>query len=87
MKMQDEKHCHTGAEETLEALGSDRRGLSDEEARIRLERFGRGTLKEARRESLLRVFLRQLADPMVMALLCAAAVSAAVSIVSAPTPA
>lgn len=82
MKMQDEKHCHAGAEETLEALGSDRRGLSDEEARIRLERFGRGTLKEARRESLLRVFLRQLADPMVMALLCAAAVSAAVSIVS-----
>ena len=80
--MKDEKFWHAGAGETLEALGSDSRGLTAEEAGGRLEKYGRGVLREAKRESSLRVFLRQLADPMVIALLCAAAVSAAVSIVS-----
>ena len=82
MLMDGKKFWLCGAGETLEKLGSSQNGLSEEEAQHRLSLYGRGVLKGERHESWFGIFLRQIADPMVIALLCASAVSAAVSLAS-----
>ncbi len=51
-------------------------GLSEEEAQKRLEQNGHNKLKEAKKDSLLKRFFKQLADPMIIILIIAAAVSA-----------
>ncbi len=51
-------------------------GLTEEEAKIRLEKNGLNKLKEAKKDSLLKRFLSQLSDPMIIILICAAVVSA-----------
>lgn len=57
-------------------------GLSAQEASERLERFGQNKLAEAKKESIIMRFLKSLADPMIIILLAAAAISAITSIVS-----
>lgn len=52
-------------------------GLSDAEAASRLEVNGLNKLKEAPKESIIKRFFAQMADPMVIMLLVAAAISAA----------
>ena len=52
-------------------------GLSDVEAASRLEAYGLNKLKEAPKESIIKRFFAQMADPMVIMLLVAAAISAA----------
>lgn len=52
-------------------------GLSDVEAASRLEANGLNKLKEAPKESIIKRFFAQMADPMVIMLLIAAAISAA----------
>ena len=52
-------------------------GLSDVEAASRLEAHGLNKLKEAPKESIIKRFFAQMADPMVIMLLIAAAISAA----------
>ncbi len=52
-------------------------GLSDVEAASRLETYGLNKLKEAPKESIIKRFFAQMADPMVIMLLVAAAISAA----------
>lgn len=52
-------------------------GLSDVEAASRLEANGLNKLKEAPKESIIKRFFAQMADPMVIMLLVAAAISAA----------
>ena len=52
-------------------------GLSDAEAASRLETHGPNKLKEAPKESIIKRFFAQMADPMVIMLLVAAAISAA----------
>lgn len=52
-------------------------GLSDAEAASRLEAYGLNKLKEAPKESIIKRFFAQMADPMVIMLLVAAAISAA----------
>ena len=52
-------------------------GLSDVEAAQRLEANGLNKLKEAPKESIIKRFFAQMADPMVIMLLVAAAISAA----------
>ena len=52
-------------------------GLSDVEAASRLEAHGLNKLKEAPKESIIKRFFAQMADPMVIMLLVAAAISAA----------
>lgn len=52
-------------------------GLSDAEATSRLEAHGFNKLKEAPKESIIKRFFAQMADPMVIMLLVAAAISAA----------
>ena len=62
-------------EAVLDALQSGPEGLSSEEAARRLQQTGRNVLKAAPGKSLLRRFLEQLADPMIIILLAAAAIS------------
>ncbi len=55
-------------------------GLTSSEAAKRLERDGKNKLVEAKKESLLHRFLKQLCEPMTIILLVAAAISAGVEI-------
>ena len=50
-------------------------GLKDEEAKERLERYGPNELKEAKRSSALKIFLRQFKDIFVIMLLIATAIA------------
>jgi Ca2+-transporting ATPase len=67
----------TSANEAIAALGSDARlGLSEGEARARLERHGRNELTAERPVPGWKKFLAQFADPLVLLLLAATAISA-----------
>lgn len=70
------------SDEVLKSLSSSAEGLSDAEAKQRLEKYGKNKLKEAEKPSLLQRFLAQLKDPMLIILIAAAAVSALTGIVS-----
>ena len=61
--------------QVLDELGSSPSGLSAAEAKKRLAENGKNKLKEGKKPSLLRRFLAQLADPMILILLAAALVS------------
>jgi Ca2+-transporting ATPase len=63
--------------QTLEGVGASAAGLSDEEAAVRLERFGENRLIPARPVPLLRILRDQLAGVVVLLLLVAAAISVA----------
>ena len=66
------------ADEAIAALGSNARlGLSESEARARLECHGRNELSAEKRPPAWRKFLGQFADPLVILLLVATAISAA----------
>ncbi len=73
-------YCEEGAA-VLQELGSSVQGLSKEEAACRLEQNGKNKLAAAKGKSLLRRFLEQLSDPMIIILLVAAAVSGALAVV------
>lgn len=60
----------------LSELKSSENGLSSQEAAKRLARDGANKLEESKKESLFVRFLKQMADPMILVLLAAAAVSA-----------
>lgn len=70
MKFYNEK-----AEEVLERLGSSQQGLTNAESEARLERDGKNKLVEPKKESLVKRFFKQLADPMIIILLVSAAIS------------
>ena len=74
------KHYLEEKEAVLGALETSAEGLSEREAAARLERNGKNKLAEGKKESLLRRFLKQLAEPMTIILLVAAAISAGVEI-------
>ncbi len=61
--------------EALKKLGSSERGLSEEEARARLARFGANALREKKRESALTMFLSQFTDLLIIILVIAAVIS------------
>ncbi len=61
--------------EVMQAQGTNENGLSDAEASSRLERFGRNKLAEGKKVTILQRFLKELADPMIIILIAAAAVS------------
>ena len=72
------------AQEVEKALGTSiRKGLSEEEAKKRLEEYGENTLShEGKKKGLIARFFAQLNDFMVIVLICASAVSFAVSYIN-----
>ena len=69
------KHYLTESEEVLAALGTSKAGLTAAEAEKRLTQDGPNRLAKAKGKSIFRRFLEQLADPMILILLVAAAIS------------
>ena len=65
----------TECSEVLSELQTGAEGLSSQEAGRRLAQSGPNKLKEAKKVSLLARFLKELADPMIIILIAAAAVS------------
>ena len=74
-------YWNQSGEEMLSALGSGTEGLTSQEAASRLEKNGKNKLAEGKKTPLWRKFLGQLADPMIIILICAAAVSAIIAVV------
>ena len=68
-------------ERALEQAQSSREGLSSAEAKKRLEANGRNKLAEAKKDSLVKRFFKQMADPMILILLAAALVSGVLAVV------
>lgn len=66
--------------EVLNGVSSSSNGLSATDATQRLERNGKNKLIESKKESLLIRFLKQLAEPMTIILLVAAAISAVLAV-------
>lgn len=69
------KHYLSTSEEVLKQTGSSDNGLSEAEAKKRLAENGENKLAEAKKVSLLKRFLSQLVNPMIIVLLVAAAVN------------
>ena len=74
------KEYLSDSSEVLESLASSENGLSDAQAAERLEKNGPNKLVEGKKESLIHRFFKQLAEPMTIILLVAAAISAGVEI-------
>ncbi|MBP3435035.1 MAG: HAD-IC family P-type ATPase, partial [Clostridia bacterium] len=70
-----------GADSVLKELGSTAEGLTQAEADKRLAENGKNKLDAAPGKSLIRRFLEQLADPMIIILLAAAAISGVLAVV------
>jgi len=62
-------------EDVLKAQGTSQDGLSAAEAEKRLAEYGHNKLQEGKKKSLLERFLGELADPMIIILIAAAAIS------------
>ncbi len=69
-------------EAVLQALNATPNGLSEAEAKARLEKYGPNKLKEAEKPTLIQRFIAQLKDPMLIILMVAAAVSALTGMLS-----
>lgn len=63
------------ADEVFADIGSSANGLTSTEAQTRLEKNGKNKLAEAKKPSVIKKFFAELADPMIIILLIAAAVS------------
>ncbi len=59
----------------LDELSTKNEGLLSTEASVRLEKYGRNKLNEAKKQSIIVKFLSQFADPMIIFLLVAAVIS------------
>ena len=68
-------------ERALEQAQSSREGLTTAEAQQRLAANGRNKLAEAKKDSLVKRFFMQMADPMILILLAAALVSGVLAVV------
>ncbi|WP_148412108.1 cation-translocating P-type ATPase [Murimonas intestini] len=63
-------------QETVKELqGDEKNGLTDEEARIRLDSHGRNVLREAKKTTVVGAFFEQLNDPLIYVLLAATVIS------------
>ncbi|MBR2937857.1 MAG: cation-translocating P-type ATPase [Oscillospiraceae bacterium] len=77
-----EKTYTLSTEQVLKNLDVDTNGLTQAQARERLEKYGPNKLKEGKKPTLLQRFLAQLKDPMLIILMVAAAVSALTGMLS-----
>ncbi len=73
------KHYCEEAAAVFAEVGSAPDGLSEQEAEARLASNGRNRLREAKKQSIVRQFFSQMADPMIIILLAAAFISALTS--------
>ncbi|HPZ00580.1 MAG TPA: cation-transporting P-type ATPase, partial [Clostridiales bacterium] len=67
-------------EDVFADLHSSEKGLSEAEAVRRLEEQGKNKLAKGKKDSLVKRFFKQLADPMILILLAAAAVSGVLAV-------
>ena len=67
-------------EEVLSHLSTNENGLTSTEAQSRLEKNGKNKLAEGEKESMFKRFMKQLAEPMTIILIVAAAISAGMEI-------
>jgi len=67
-------------EDILNELHSGPNGLNSNDAEQRLAQNGKNKLAETKKESLIHMFWRQLADPMTIILIVAAVVSAVIAV-------
>ena len=74
------KHYCEEKDLVLQELNSSEEGLSTSEAARRLQENGRNKLAEGKKKSVVRRFLEQLADPMIIILIVAAVISGALSV-------
>jgi P-type Ca2+ transporter type 2C len=75
MLNEDEEWFTLDAEEALERLSSDKKGLSDKEAASRLEKYGLNALEEPEKEPRWRRLIAQFNDPLIFLLMGAAVIS------------
>ncbi len=80
------KHYCEDKELVLQSLGSTDSGLSVAEAEKRLEQNGKNKLAEGKKKSIVRRFLEQLMDPMIIILIGAALISGVMAIVEKEFP-
>ncbi|MFH8132521.1 MAG: cation-transporting P-type ATPase, partial [Candidatus Aenigmatarchaeota archaeon] len=73
--MEEEKWHALEPKEAMEKLKSSEKGLSEEEAKKRLQEYGYNELKERKKVSALEIFLNQFKDIFVIMLLVAIAIS------------
>lgn len=67
--------------QTEEALKTNTKtGLSEEEAKIRLEKYGKNQLEEKKKKSWIRIFFEQMNNPMIFVLFAAIVVTLGISI-------
>lgn len=74
------KYYCEDAEKVLSELGSAENGLTQTEAERRLNENGKNKLAEPKKDSLIKRFLAQMADPMILILLAAAAISGVLAV-------
>ena len=80
------KHYLEEKENVLRKLGADENGLSAAEAQSRLEKNGKNKLIEAKKDGIIKKFLSQFADPMIIVLLVAAVLSAITAVYEHEAP-
>lgn len=68
--------------DVLSELQTSENGLSADEAKLRLERDGANRLQEGKKKSLIRRFLEELADPMILVLIAAACISGVTAVIN-----
>ena len=71
-----DKQWKLSQEELLQQMNSSMNGLTEEEAKKRLEQYGYNKLQEGKRKGVLQVFAEQFADLLVVILIIAAIISA-----------
>ena len=76
------KYYCSEIDDVLVETKSSRGGLSSQEAEKRLEENGKNKLAEGKKDSLIKRFFQQMADPMIIILIVAAVISAATSSVN-----
>ena len=69
------KHYLSTPEEVFKETSSSEKGLTSEQAQKRLEENGKNRLEEGKKKSVIRRLLEQFADPMIIILIFAAAIS------------
>lgn len=74
------KYYCEDAKKVVSQLGSSENGLSMAEAERRLAENGKNKLREQKKDSVIKRFFEQMADPMIIILLAAAAISGALAI-------